>query len=427
MDRIVANIRYLKLQSLFQALLFILLLVVVNSEWGKILIGPLTVLHFILVISLLFLLFVGRQFIRFRASKQIWLVFFFVLYLHLSSVASGINKIYSYGVLMFFIEFYVIYYFSVLINDVRKVLKLFVATVVIMAAIGLLEFFVGHTFYAREWQGGDRYNEIGLLAIGSTVASTNFMSLVITPTLPLIFYLKRTSNHKLPYNLIVLFLVILQCAGFSRTGVVLMFLGLILVQFEVLLSRRLLYIYFYGLVFLIVIFAVGQINSELFGDLLPTSVQDDGSLAYRSLILFLLGASFLQNPLFGIGYGNFKNISLDLAYRIGGMDILDTNPMNTYLGTMAELGIIGLIFLFIYMRHFIGLTVQVHYNREKLVLRYAYVSLLLIFINFLMIDALFSHVIIVITAIISFAYNRNDYNNEEVHKSFNPKFNNSAL
>jgi len=280
-------------------------------------------------------------------------------------------------------------------------LSICTVAVAVTVAVAITKFLIGSTFYAHVWQEGERYNEIGFLSIGSTVADSNFLSLCVLPVIPLLFYLKNTSKRKEIYWFLVLIFIIFTIIVFSRTGVLLLGVVLILLSIDKLVTKKSMRVYSAFFALMISVFIIMNLNSENgLLDFFAASNSNDSSISYRSLILILLIMSFWENPLFGIGSGQFKEISLELTSQFGATHGIDTSPMNTYLGTLAELGLIGLIFLIAYLRFFFNLTILGLDKDKTNIFKYMSISVLVIIIYLFMLDAMFLSIVIVLFALI---------------------------
>ena len=55
---------------------------------------------------------------------------------------------------------------------------------------------------------------------------------------------------------------------------------------------------------------------------------------------------FLENKIFGIGIRNFRNFCNENRFNVKNERSCTTHPHNTYVQFLAELGIVGFIFIF---------------------------------------------------------------------------------
>jgi|GEM_PF-5338940 len=395
-------------------LLFAIIFICVNPEWDIMIINyPLSNTLLLISFAICIVFFPGKANVFFR--KDVLIFFAITSYIFLNSVLKDSPD--SYKIFYRLLLFYQIIYLATIYNNFRGILKFFVAAVLVMVLVGCFEFVAGHTLYARIWQKGERYTEIGTLAIGSTVASGNYISLGLLPAIPILFYLRRTATtYKVFFTLTIAFLIIFMIALFSRTGLLMLIACLVLVfninKINKVNGMAAFYI-FMGLVtfYLYIVIRGGGYSAMFLEDM-----QKDKSLAYRAQVLFILGVSFLKDPLFGIGYHQFKLTSLDLLRQYTGIkNDIDTAPMNTYFGAIAELGLVGGVILFFYYRYYVKLVFDVRLpfnlktDKTKSASMYLFISIFIIVLNSFIIDALFNPTVVVVTALIGISY-QNDIN-----------------
>jgi len=229
----------------------------------------------------------------------------------------------------------------------RFLLILFFLSVLFMILVGYVEVIFERTFLMSQWAQEERYR-FGIMRIGSTVADSNFLCSILLPSL---FIFNTTPFKKIITPSKVVFvnvIIVLQIfLTFSRTGMVLFFIGLSLLFILRSKHAKLLFI---GL--LPVVFFVAYKVMPLLMDV------DINSNAARGFVNNLAFNTFLENPLFGIGLGNFTSVSEQYTDSVVGA--LDT--MNTYMSLLTSGGIISLCFYLVY----IGFI----YNKSKLLTSY---------------------------------------------------------
>lgn len=211
----------------------------------------------------------------------------------------------------------------------RFLLLLFFFSVLFLMLAGYAELILDRTFLLSQWAQEERYR-YGIMRIGSTVADSNYLCSMLIPSL---FIFNTTPFKKILPPQITAFVNILIVAQiiftFSRTGLVIFFTGTLL-----LFSLRLKYAKtFIAASLPIMLFFVYKII-----DILLTV--DLSSNTTRRFVNDLSLKVFIDNPIFGIGIGNFTKITEKLTNSVVGA--LDT--MNTYASIVVSGGIISLLF-----------------------------------------------------------------------------------
>lgn len=197
----------------------------------------------------------------------------------------------------------------------------------------------------------------GILRAGSNISGgLNNTAQVLVTIVPFAFYLIKAHRRGLWRALGVLYVVFAICAvlvTLSRTSFILM--GLVLVaEFWELLRKgegRSWIFFTLGLVLAIyylylpqedIVERVQTIGPEIEAILAGGSSGEEYS--QRGFYYRVGWEIFLDHPILGAGYENFRRLYLVYQYRVEGAQILFTDPRsphNTYIGFLANLGIVG--------------------------------------------------------------------------------------
>lgn len=214
-------------------------------------------------------------------------------------------------------------------DNSRFLLILFFFSILFMMAVGYLEIATERTFLLSKWAQEERYR-FGIMRMGSTVADSNFLcatlisSLFIFNTTP--FKTILTPVKSACINILIVSQIILT---YSRTGLLILVSGLLFV----LLLRSKHSKIMLAVTLPIAVFAANTVLSQL----LNVDTDSNAARFYVNNLAFRL---FLDNPIFGIGLGNFTQFSADTTDSVVGA--LET--MNSYLALLTSGGLISLFF-----------------------------------------------------------------------------------
>ena len=276
---------------------------------------------------------------KFKNSNKITKNMYILGYIYMlfvNIINKNINIDFSITVLYFFAIGMIL---QILVNSDEKysraLIKAYFISIAAIVIVGYIELIIGKTFFLSKWTLEERYR-FGIMRIGSTVGDGNFMCLLLIPSYVL-FKSKAFSNviNKIIINLFRILIFIQVIITTSRTGL----LVLLIVQCLMYLYK---YKYLLGMFISSTIITIPYIN-KLAYNLYNT---DLGSNFARETMSELAHNIWINNIYFGIGFGNFANISKQ--YTVGAIvDALQT--MNTYYFILTSSGILGLILYVLYI------------------------------------------------------------------------------
>ncbi len=319
-------------------ILFLIFLFILNQAWWVMYQWPWLIFYFTFVLSFIFVIISRKNVIP---SKDELILLAFPAYMFIRGLFSETTGfLVNLSFILFCLSFL---YFGREKFNMKLIATVIVMVVFIQSLIGLIEFIQGHTFYIT-WRE-ERYSELlnyKWVAIGSTAMDSNYLALNILPIIPLCMYLaKITSKNyfkKIVYILIVFFLFVLFLTQ-SRAAFFSIFILLVLVVFK---KKNAFKVTIFTLAFLILYLYIS--NREFFEDISSLKNLDPSAWIRISIWQSLLYA-FLENPIFGIGQGQYNELSIHFLRMLGIKTESNYMPMNMFLGTLAELGIIGFALL----------------------------------------------------------------------------------
>ena len=244
-----------------------------------------------------------------------------------------------------------------------RTLGWFVAGLVVNAAYGILELAVAET-------SGDNLDKAVLSVIGSyqrgginvygavggsNVYRTNALTLdpnhlgimLIVPLLVLLpIYLRLERGHRLrtPLALTLAFLAIVELATLSRSGLLGLFVGLVVLAIpyrRLLLAPR--FLIPLGLVVLVVGIVVAQRSSFFETVLRSRTTVGGGSTRVHLEIYELLPPVIDRNPLFGLGLNTFSSYYEFVTGKS------NWGPHSYYVALLTETGIVGAALFLAYL------------------------------------------------------------------------------
>jgi O-antigen ligase len=201
------------------------------------------------------------------------------------------------------------------------------------------------------------YKVFGLVTFDSRLSafyqSPNYLAMYLAPGVLLGFYFlnhffKKNHSKWVKIFFTVSFILILSALFFTYSygAWLAVFVSMIFVSFFRVSGKQLTVTLVFTLTLLVVFFAF-QINSQKFSNLIHFS--ERSSLSSR-LMIWQVGRKLLwDNPIWGIGPGNFQNKYLSLQYLFPPyLEWAVPQPHNLFLAFWLQSGIFGLIgFLFL--------------------------------------------------------------------------------
>lgn len=248
-----------------------------------------------------------------------------------------------------FIKAVIFFYFTVSLIDTEKKLKVFMITFIACQSFRVFEPLYLHitTGYWGSRASMENWEFMNRLA-GSPhdVVNPNGLAFVITSIIPFYHYLCLSSSYKfriLYFAALPIFLYALVLTA-SRTG----FVALLIILTGIFLKtrRKLVFAIIVGIFAITAISYMGEIHKERYLSLVRDDVRGSTSTQRRIdgvISDFKVG---LKRPIFGHGLGT----SLEANANFGQRDIISHN---LYLEILIELGIIGLIIFFFYIKSII--------------------------------------------------------------------------
>jgi O-antigen ligase len=252
-------------------------------------------------------------------------------------------------------------------KDVRNIIYIFLISIVLVSILGILQFISGNTFLEvtqrDELNKWDNTEASFFRVVGTEVNPSAFAShYVIALPIILSLLLTKTGFRTTPilYILFILCSIVLILT-FSRGGLLGAVIGLLLVLFycwskiQTLLPALLLVLISSILFYL---FWPTDANYYVFSIFFDSDA--DMSYQYRVSTIGPSISMFLDNPIFGVGIGNYTYRIEDYGYS----GIIA--PHNNILGITSELGLLGFIpFVLIIIKVMYSVWSQIRNTDDK--------------------------------------------------------------
>lgn len=183
------------------------------------------------------------------------------------------------------------------------------------------------------------------LAGGANTAARYFLFGII-----LLFHLQEEVKAKLLLRLILILVILVLTVGLflteSRSGVVLL-MAFAALQVLPLLSNKRKNFFLIIAVLLIFLYLINLTDIEILtvSSIFGSIVEGTDTIGYRYELWDAGLKMALDNPLFGVGIGRFGDYLP--AYWDSISPIRAPTPHNTYIGVLAETGILGLLFFLV--------------------------------------------------------------------------------
>lgn len=383
----------------------------INIKLGEIEFLSLHLINVFSLVSLFLLFFLTAGFRNVKINRVQLSFIAFLIYAWANSYFNPTSDGLNFTPFFLLVRFITLIILIGMIPKPSLVIRYIIYSVFFVVLIAMFELMAGHTVFASSWQNGERYNELGLLVIGSTIASSNHLSLTLLFSLPLIQYYMMINPTRIFFKLVFAAVMMILFFTFSRTGLLLgcIMIALLLLR-DSIKPRALIYGFLFICAGIIAyhLFLLSNLSSlEAF---VFDSSESDNSVRYRGYVLIVLLQTFLQNPIFGLGsVGSFKRSSVDI---FSGQSFfrseIDTSPMNTYLGTLTELGATGLLMFLIVVFGMIKISLRYYADRRSLFHYNMLIILLIYLINIVVIDASTFPFFIIVLSLISVFYKKDE-------------------
>ncbi|GGH30752.1 hypothetical protein FAZ19_22330 [Sphingobacterium alkalisoli] len=402
--------------SIIKTLLIALIFLSINVKFGEVNFLSLQLINVVSLLAFAFCFLLTSGFKHVKINK---LQFFFIAFLsyallnsYLNPGSDGLNL----APFFLLVRFFSLIILMAMLGKPRTIIRYVVLSVTFVSIVAVVEMLIGSTFFASDWQNGERYNELGLLVIGSTIASSNHLSLTLIFSIPLVYYLMIKDDRSI-YKWMFASILISIFITFSRTGLFLMVVTLFLLIGRKYLGYQMLMKYCLPLLVigLIAYHAALFINLSNLESFVFDSNDADDSIRYRGYVLIVLLETYLRNPIVGLGsIGSFKRSSVDLfATQSFYKSEVDTSPMNTYLGTLTELGLVGLVLFLVFIFKMLIISWK-YYKHKGSIFHYNVLVILLVFLaNIVVLDASTFPLLIILIAILSVFYK--EYEKTEIN------------
>ena len=307
----------------------------------------------IIALTFLFISIKDKQWFYYN-NKFFYFFTFFYLYLILRSLASD-NILLSFESSLFYFRFFI---FSIaiwfLINNNNKLLKFFTISLFITFLFGLTDGLY-QSFYDENLFGirGRLDNRLTLVFTDKMIMG-GYIARLFPLLIGLIIFNFKFNKYNIIFTLTLLIFsdIIIYISG-ERTAIALLFLCTIFIIFFISkfrILRLLTFICSILIIFSITIFnnkikertidyTLSQMNLGQEGRVIIFSEEHEG--------IFISAVNiFKSNPVFGVGPKLFRHYC-SLASENNDNVHCSTHPHNNYLQILVELGIIGLLFIFI--------------------------------------------------------------------------------
>ena len=232
-------------------------------------------------------------------------------------------------------------------NDIEKFLKTIYYSVSIVAFIAIIY----RTFNVVTYDN----------RLSAFYSSPNYLAMYLSPGLLLGFYfLLKTKSEPIKNKLLICLLLLLNLLAlfftYSYASWLAVFLSLLITSLIYFRNKNL-KLTFIGTLLIFFVFAISQLNTQKFANL--SFNNDRSSISSRIMIWNASKRLMFENPILGIGPGNFQNKYLSVQkYFPPYLEWAVPQPHNIMLAFWLQCGIIGLI-------GFISLIAYVLYSLTK--------------------------------------------------------------
>lgn len=328
----------------------------------------------ITLISIFFLykVFRDKLFYIFN-NKYFYILIFFYVYLVLNGIFNNSNSD-SLRVSIFYIRFIIfVFAFAYLlkeeINLIKKIYFVFLLCFLTLIFDGYYQYFTGKNLigYPINIVDGKRVSSF----FGEELILGSYLSRFFPLFFGLAIYVNVKSNKRI-FLISLLFILIEVLIFLSGERTAFVFLNLSAI-FIILLIDKFKYLRIFTFFCSLIIIFLISINSNSVKERMITSTltqmgisNSDGNIDNQKNKKYIFSKAhqnhyesairmFYENPLFGIGVRNFRIYCKDLKYYVSN-EGCSTHPHNTYIQLLAEVGVVGFLFVFFIFSYIIFLS-----------------------------------------------------------------------
>lgn len=284
-----------------------------------------------------------------RPTSAIWLWILFFIWLFISYFwAEDQSKIIASRALVRTLELFVLYFIISLCQFNSKDI-IWLKRLTILGGIGASIYLFYLILLGISW-GGDNIR-FSIIGIQAKMADPNSWS--VTLLIPIIFSLEwliNTKNRGKKFLAVISFTIILFSIFSSGSRGIALGTGTAILIFLWGKMRKILWKSVIGLIIFIAIIIIvlySYIPTELIDRYTYTNIIRTHG-AGRFTIWKLGAVAFVNSPIYGVGYNNFKEATNRYLSQVKEGYLMEgKSPHSLYIGIAVELGIIGLILLLI--------------------------------------------------------------------------------
>lgn len=264
-------------------------------------------------------------------------------------------------------------------------LRLFLFVMTAVAGLGVLKMALGldQTFMGlAQLSAFGQLDDSGNLRYGGPIGESNMWAQVLAAALPIAVYrIKYEKKSSGKFLMAAASLIILLAVIYTNSRGAFVTLGLVIPLILLQMKVKPLYIMLAGLA-LVSLFAVLPENysqrlmslNVFFSQQDPYAIQQDESLIGRSNQALVGLEMFRDNPLLGVGFGNFSANYWDYANQLGlanpGLRASAQGaryPHSLYLEILSEIGLVGFITFSIFFYHLFAYLIKARKKYKKFV------------------------------------------------------------
>ncbi|GAB4494229.1 MAG: hypothetical protein Fur0016_00100 [Anaerolineales bacterium] len=240
-------------------------------------------------------------------------------------------------------------------------IRLFLVVMAVVAGLGVIKMAFGldQTFWGlAQLSIFGQLDDSGMLRYGGPIGESNMWGQVLAATLPIAIYrFKYEKQTRSKALMAIIALLVLLAVIYTNSRGAFVALGLILPIIMLQMKIKPLYMMIAGLA-IVSLFAILPANytqrlmslNVFFAPQDEYAIQQDESLVGRANQARAGLAMFQENPIFGVGFGNFSANYWDYANKLGlanaGMRAskqIARHPHSLYIEILSETGIMGFI------------------------------------------------------------------------------------
>ena len=325
------------------------------------------------LVSILFFILSIKK--KINIYNNFFFKFFFIFWLLISIRSFFADKIiWSLSTSLMFIRFYffiyAIYYVNKINNDFKnKFSKFLLVTLIILILDSYFQFFFGYNFLGMTMKNLQHDRLISSFFGSELILGSYLLKFIFIFMALILIKSEKKSELFFYYSMLLLIFILIILSG-ERVALFLYFIGFLYI---LLLNKKkkLNIIFLATCVFTLLI--ISHYNKKISGRFFLHSLQQIGIIKNESAssnkikifsenheALYKVGINmFLDNPIFGQGVQMFRVKCSEKDFLINDTVICSTHPHNYYIQLLAETGLFGSLFLFIYLIYFIYLSILI--------------------------------------------------------------------